>query len=131
MTWNGFALIVRATLPSLGRLGPLKRQLYGVYKIGTMNPDFWRHSARFWYIMGILENNLNAVKNFQNVPNLAGCLFPFIKIDFRSFLSIFSIFKKMFIFVHFVHSEHQEPGRGSILALGHSYYLYLPCRTTG
>ena len=93
--------------------------------IGCMNPDFWRHSARFWYIMSIFGNNLNAVKNFQNVPNLAGCLFPFIKIDSRSFWTISSIFKKMFIFVHFVHSEHQEPGRGSMLAIGHSFCLYL------
>ena len=50
MTWNEFVLIVRATMPSLGHLGSLKRQLKGVYKIGTMNPDFWRHSARFWHM---------------------------------------------------------------------------------
>ena len=64
------------------------------------------------------------------VPNLAGWLLLSIQTYCRSFWTIPSIFKKMFIFAHFVHSGHQEPGRGSILALGHSYYLYPPCRTT-
>ena len=74
---------------------------------------------------------ITAVLEVPGVPNLAGWLLLSIQTHSRSFWTIPSIFKKMFIFVHFVHSEHQEPGRGSILALGHSYYLYLPCRTTG